>query len=349
MYHFCTYFDRHYLVQGLALYRSLTRNAEPFVFYVLCQDSFTYDALSRLNLPDLFPIPLEEFERDDADLLRAKQNRSRIEYYFTCTPSLLLYILNHFPKVDVVTYLDADLFFYSSPAPIYDELGEQSILIVGHRFPEQLRHLEKLGIYNVGLLAFRNDGYARECLHWWRQRCLEWCYQRAEDGRFADQKYLDDWPTRFRKIVVLQHKGANVAPWNIAGLDIREFNGSVLVDSYPLIFFHFTCLRIISSIVFDPGLDTYGAQLSDTLKRQIYGPYLRELRASMRQVSSQFGGARKGGRTYVWRDLVYLVLRGRKLLLIIGAVTAELNLGLITHPVAYVRQSTRRRFRDTRT
>ena len=190
MRYYCTYFDRHYLLRGLALYRSLQAHGEPFTLWVLCFDAESCDALRRLDRADLVPIPLDDFERGDAELLAAKQDRSRVEYYFTCTPSLPRYILDRSPQVDLITYLDADLFFYASPEPIFDELGDGSILIVAHRFPPGRPHLWLSGIYNVGLLAFRRDARARECLEWWRARCLEWCYDRMEPGRFADQKYL---------------------------------------------------------------------------------------------------------------------------------------------------------------
>jgi hypothetical protein len=283
------YFDEHYLVRGLTLYRSLTRHANPFVLWVLCLDDFTCDALSKLDLPNLRPISLQELEHDDEALLAAKQNRSQVEYYFTCTPSWSLYILNHFPEVDLITYLDADLFFYSSPAPIYEELGDQSVLIVGHRFPEHLRHLEEFGIYNVGLLAFRDDPYGRECLQWWRDRCLEWCYDRVDNGRFADQKYLDDWPVRFQRLVVLQHKGAGLAAWNLGNHSLSLENGQVLVDSQPLVFFHLQGFKQIGRWLYDPGLAIYGVHADSLLKQHIYKPYIRGLCDSARWLSGPVG------------------------------------------------------------
>src|SRR5712691_2882118 len=221
MYHFCTYFDHRYLPRGLALYRSLKQHCRSFQLWVLCMDRECYDVLSQLDLPDIQLIALEDFEKDDQELLGAKQNRTLIEYYFTCTPSLPLFILNNCPEVGIITYLDADFFFFADPAPVFDEIADHSIAIIGHRFPAQLRHREQYGIYNVGWLSFRRDEQAFSCLVWWRERCIEWCYDRCEDGRFADQKYLDDWPTRFQGVVVLNHQGVNLAPWNLANYKIR--------------------------------------------------------------------------------------------------------------------------------
>lgn len=277
MFYFCTYFDSNYLIKGLALYRSLIRHAMPFRLWVLCFDNLTYEILQKLALPEVDPILLRDFEEGDEELLQAKSNRSQIEYYFTCTPSLPLYILRKYPEVDVITYLDADLFFFSDPSPIYQELDRGSVLIVGHRFPPRLRHGEICGIYNVGLLSFRRDDVGLECLHWFRNQCLKWCYDRVEDGRFADQKYLDDWPTRFLNVVVLQHKGAGLAPWNVENYSLRLENRQVLVDSQPLVFFHFHGFKQIRRWLYDPNLSGYGVHADSLLKRRIYGPYMREL------------------------------------------------------------------------
>jgi hypothetical protein len=189
----------------------------------------------------------------------------------------------------VLTYLDADLFFFSDPSPIYQELDEASVLIVGHRFPPHLKYLEDHGIYNVGLLSFRRDGVGPQCLHWWRNRCLEWCYDRVEDGRFADQKYLDDWPTRFPRVVVLQHKGAGLAPWNVSNHALRLENGQVLVDTQPLVFFHFHGLKQMGRWLYNPDLKDYGACIDPLLKQHIYGLYVRELQEADRCVSALAG------------------------------------------------------------
>ena len=278
MFNFCTYFDQHYLARGLALYSSLRERCPEFRLWVLCMDDTTYRTLTELNLHGLCPIALEEFERNDEPLKTAKANRSKIEYYFTCTPSLLLYVFNHWPEVDLITYIDADLFFFASPAPLFEELGTNSIAIIGHRFPPYLKVLEQYGIYNVGWLSFRRDVNGLACLQWWRERCIEWCYDRLEAGRFADQKYLNDWTTRFRNVVVLEHKGANVALWNLGNYHLEYQNGNtVMVDKQPLLFFHFHGLKKNASWWYSPDWKSYSVAPSMLLRRRIYAPYIKTL------------------------------------------------------------------------
>ena len=240
-------------------------------------DRVCYDILVQLKLPNVHLIPLEDFEAGDEKLLRAKENRRLIEYYFTCTPSLPLFILNRHPEVDRITYLDADLFFFSSLIPLYDEIGTHSIAIIEHRFPPHLRHSDIHGIYNVGWLSFKRDEHALACLQWWREQCLEWCYDRVEDGRFADQKYLDAWPDRFPGVVVLRHKGANVAPWNVSNYIVREDRGRIWVDEQPLIFFHFHGLKKVNAWLYNHNLGDYGVRISSSLLWSIYAPYISNL------------------------------------------------------------------------
>ncbi len=272
--YFCTYFDHRYLLRGLSLYRSLRRLCPSFQLWVLCLDEACYTTLSHLDLAYLNLIRLEDLEKGDTELLRAKQNRTQIEYYFTCTPSLPLYILNNNPAVDLITYLDADLFFFADPKPIFDEIGDHSIAIIGHRFPPALRHREVYGLYNVGFVSFRGDENGLTCLRSWRSQCIEWCYDRIEDGRFADQKYLDDWPSRFEGVVVLRHKGANLAPWNIANYNISSKQNFVWVDDDPLIFFHFHGLKRIHDRFYDPGLSDYNVKPTKFLLKKIFAPYM---------------------------------------------------------------------------
>jgi hypothetical protein len=335
MYHFCTYFDRHYLVRGLALYQSLTRHSGSFHLYVLCLDRETHDYLKQMDRPNLHAIALEEFEQASPELRVAKGNRSPVEYYFTCTAPLALHVLKSVPGVDVVTYVDADFCFFADPAPIYESLADRSILLIGHRFPPALRHLEIHGIYNVGLLCFRNDSRGLACLTWWRDRCLEWCYDRVEDGKFADQKYLDDWPARFPGTVVLEHKGVNLAPWNVCQYFLRSAAGEVYVDDDPLICFHFHGLRMLAPSFFNLGLNSYGAALGPVLKSDVYLPYLQTLKSLVRQPEiaglNRFTTRRQSLRT----ELTNLCVQGNAFVQA-GSFGMELPLRPLVKPFAWL-------------
>jgi hypothetical protein len=242
-------------------------------------DKKSYDILSVLDLDALKLISLQAFEEGDEELLKAKQNRSRIEYYFTCTPSLQLFILNNFSEVDAVIYLDADLCFFADPSPIFEEIGNSSVAIIEHRFPPHLKDRALYGIYNVGWLYFKRDENGISCLKWWRTQCNKWCYDWIEDGKFADQKYLDNWPNLFNNVMVVQHKGANLAPWNIENYNIDSRNGNIEVDDQPLIFYHFHGIKHILGKLYDSGLSDYRVRLSRMLLNNIYLPYLYDILA----------------------------------------------------------------------
>lgn len=290
MIHYCTHFDRNYLPRALVLFRSLKRHSPPFTLWALCLDDETHDVLASLAEPMIRPIRITDFERDDDALLTAKANRSLIEYYFTCTPSLPLYILRLEPHVPTITYLDADLKFFSSPQAVFDELGSSSIGIVPHAFPPGLHHLEKFGRFNVGLVVFRNNSTGLACLARWREQCLNWCYDRVEADRYADQKYLDEWPDLYGAVRILENPGAVTGPWNFTQHQITVSDGRLNVDGRDLIFYHFAGLRFIRSWLFDLGLGGFG-RMSHAIRMRLYRTYVEEIRDEEVVVARHLQGA----------------------------------------------------------
>ena len=277
MHHFCTYFDHRFLDRGLALYESLKQNSTTFKLWTLCMDRHCFNVLKQMHLSSMQLISLDQLEAADPALKNTKTNRTTIEYYFTCSPALPLYLLELNAELKEITYLDADLYFYHDPAVIYEEIGDRSIAIIPHHYPRRLRYREKYGIYNVGFIYFRRDENGLACLRWWRRRCIEWCHTRAEGGRFADQKYLDAWPALFDQVAVLEHKGLNLAAWNMANYRIFRDRSGIRVNGQPLVFFHFQGLRRIRPWLYDPHTLDFGLVLSTRIKKMIFVPYIRTL------------------------------------------------------------------------
>lgn len=172
---FCTLFDVNYLTRGLALYESLCEVCSDFHIYCFAFDDDCYKMLKKLNLKHATVISLYEFE--DEDLLSVKAARSRMEYCWTCTPSIIRHALNKY-NLESCTYLDADLYFWGSPEVLLNEIGNKSIMITGHHYTPRYDRSRKFGKYCVQFITFRNDGPAKNVLNWWRDACNAWCYSR---------------------------------------------------------------------------------------------------------------------------------------------------------------------------
>ncbi len=275
---YCTYFDCNYLVKGLALIESLTiRETSPFRIFVVCLDELTLSILNKIDHPNVVPVSLKRIEQNDEALSLAKGNRSLVEYYWTLTPTVLLRLMEEVPHGDAITYIDGDLFFYSTPEPIFEEFNGHSVLIHGHRFSPALQNLETHGKYNVGLLCFRRDERGLEVLNWWRDRCNEWCYARVEDGKFGDQLYLNDWPERFEGVHVLEHIGAGVGPWNHQQYSYaQESDGRISVDGRPLVFYHFHAFTFVTEGLIVPA-KILDYPMREEVVRWCVAPYLDSL------------------------------------------------------------------------
>lgn len=278
---YCTYFDHNYLSRGLALYHSLQRQAPQAVLWVLCLSDEAHEVLLALGLPGIVPVRMTEFEAAEPEVAATRATRSPVEYYFTCTPAWILFVLARETEAEWITYLDGDLYFFQSPEAIYDELQDASVAIIPHRYPRRLeKRLMKFGVYNVGWVGIRRNEAGRMVASWWRQRCIEWCHDYVDGDRFADQRYLDSFPRLSSSVKVVENIGANLAPWNIGNYRIDAGDGGVMLDAaVPLIFFHFQGLRKgLRWFIFNSHR-YYRTPFDAAVRRHIYLPYVRELLA----------------------------------------------------------------------
>jgi hypothetical protein len=273
MEHYVTLFDSLFLPQGLALHMSMERHAGGYTLWILCMDDEVHDVLTKLELPNVRLLRLSKLETPE--LLAIKAGRGKGEYCWTLTPFAPRFVFEADSVVFRVTYLDADLWFRKNPAPIFKEFdaSEKDVLITEHAYAPEYDQSATSGQYCVQFMTFTRDG-GEVVRKWWEDRCVEWCFARYEDGKFGDQKYLDDWPTRFADSVhVLTNKELTLAPWNATRF---PYGNSVT--------WHFHSLRI-SFVSKKSSLVVYGSYLLPKCTREnIYQPYLVDLRVAIGRI-----------------------------------------------------------------
>jgi hypothetical protein len=331
--HYCTYFDSGFLPQGIALWKSLKAHDASAVLWVLALDEVAASVMRGLDAADLRVVELTELEAADSDLLVAKGNRRRVEYYFTLSPCWPRYLFRTWPEIDRLLYLDADLFLFADPRPVWDDLERGSVLLCSHRLARFLHRYERHGRFNVGVLGWKRNSAGLACLDWWRERCLEWCYDRIEEKRYADQKYLEDWPLLFSGVVECKHPGVNLAPWNWMNHRYEFATQGVRVDGLPVVVFHFARFRALrgdwwwQSGQLDFGVMPWG------LRQALYCKYWRALASAadeIRKLNPIWAPSRRPARLdgAFWRLLPFRLLFGSDWLRVGGVfVSGRLGLG----------------------
>jgi hypothetical protein len=286
---YTTFFDSGYLSRGLTMIESVRSFDKESPIIVLALDQATRDFFDTARLPGVSTVSVEELEASQSKLLSVKASRSRMEYYFTSTPYLFKFLFEKLKQPGLcLTYLDADLYFFSTPLQIAKALGSMSVGITPHRFHQDLeRALAPYGDFNAGFVSFRDTPEGNTVLDWWAARTLEWCFDVPSQGRYANQGYLNSFPD-FPGVMIFPSPGMNLAPWNIKGSLLEKRNNENFVDGSPLVFFHFHGFKRFGSR-FVTGELVYRTRLKAAFKSAIYRPYAEHLQSNELRVKKALG------------------------------------------------------------
>ena len=155
-----------------------------------------------------------------------------------------------------VIYLDPDIYVTRPLDYIYECLNNKSVVLTPH-YCDIEEHFDgavseetfnKVGIYNLGLCALKNDKVGQEIAKWWQNRLQYKCYSQSSEGLLVDQKWMDYIPGFFPDATcVSSHHGMNVAIWNLheRELFIDDRQGYMIRrkktgEEFSLLFFHFS-------------------------------------------------------------------------------------------------------------
>jgi hypothetical protein len=274
MLNFCSYFDKNYLSKFLVLRDSLINNHCEHNFYVLALDDFTYQFLNENNFDNVIISSVQELEEEYAELIKIKRSRNLIEYYFTLSPYLPIFFKNKF-NLKKLNYLDVDILFFRNPQLFYNKLSDYSIILVKQNYKK------KYGLYNVGWISYNFlNSDTNKILNDWKMKCSEWCYDKVEKNRYADQKYLDYWPSLSKSLVAIDPEFSMISPWD-------TFPPSYIKNSVDFYSYHFHGLKF-SKNYFISGKSIYHFNFHRKFIENFYLQYIYLLNNKLMRYKLQF-------------------------------------------------------------
>ena len=268
--------------------RSLRRFDPQAAIRVLAFDETCERVLSDVFGSSIRVTGIDAFHSERPHLRALRESRSTWAYYATHKPAFVRFVLESSPPSASLTFVDADMNFFTDPSPAYEELGAAAIALSPHRFPASAEKLAVYGAYNAGWIYWRAGAAANQCLADWENECVAWCESDVQpDGRFMNQGYLNGWPQRYRDVHILTHPGVNLAPWNIDRHQLKWTAGNMSVDGGPLICYHFSGL-VRDEIGTWHSIYALPRQF-DIARKAIYEPYLDAVESESRLLLETYG------------------------------------------------------------
>lgn len=263
---FIMLFDNQHSPEGMVCLDSILKKQPDAKVFVLCLTPPVSEAVEKRGGT---PIELATFETRYPMIAATKSERPWAPYTQSLKPFLPEYVFDENPEVEVLTYVDSDMYFWGDPQEITEEFGDKSFMVT--------TRADMCDVYfNGGCFTCRNDDNCRQFLKWWQERCIEWClWQAGPGGRFGEEGYLNiikEEPGKFKGTYVNKHPGINAAPWNIMDRDLQKAeDGQLTVQGRPLVCYHYRAYFKYTE-VFDPEM-LMDRHLSPEVLDMLYLPY----------------------------------------------------------------------------
>lgn len=176
-------------------------------------------------------------------------------------------------------------------------------MVTEHGYDTEYNQESLSGRFCVQFMTFKRGGM--DILDDWDKCCREWCFDRFENGKFGDQRYLDGWSHKFPNRVHIYSSNYHFqAPWSNQNFKCEDS-----------IIWHFHSLKLIVVKKSYALIDCYGGYILNTeINRKIYSLYLDEIKKALSIMKLRGRVARVQriltGRTY-FIELIKNILRGK--------------------------------------
>lgn len=250
---FCAICTQNYVPYAKVLANSLKSSGNNEDLYVLIIDCSRSNN-SFLKIPNAKIVYLEDLNVPNLQQLIEKY--SAFELCNVLKPYYLEWLLNKYPSINYLIYLDTDIYVKNKFLDVYKYFENNknvSVLLLPNITPKSIVGKEtdysaetlffKAGLYCGGFYAIRNDSNSKIFLKWQQSKISKFGYNAPNLHMFVDQKILDFSPLLFPFVSIYKNIGYNLGHWNYYENQFSKLNNTYYVGDTPLVFIHFSFLK----------------------------------------------------------------------------------------------------------
>ena len=171
---------------------------------------------------------------------------SELELAYALTPFAIRYLLEQ--SYEQVLFLKLETLVLEDLNPLFIELNLKSAIVTPHLlFPNisdvninQEVDVLVAGVYNAGIVGFRNTTEALVFLNWWGQKTKSQCFRDISNGLHFEQRWLDFITSFIINLGVIRNAGINVAHWNLHERKLKIVNGMLYAGGDKCLVFRFS-------------------------------------------------------------------------------------------------------------
>lgn len=239
----------NYLSLALTLKKSIQKTNPELSFFI-----FLADKLNGVISDDSI-IEIETIQIPPASFKTLTETYNIIEFNTALKPFIIEY-LDQNRGFNSLIYLDPDIVVYNQLDAVWNELANGEFVLTPHMIePVHQAELDYLtlgtintGVFNLGFIGIQLTDSSRKFISWWKNHLLHYGHNNILNGEFYDQKVMNLLPVFSDKTIISRNFGLNVAEWNLHERKLSKVDGNFFVNgNYPLIFFHFSGVKMTSA------------------------------------------------------------------------------------------------------
>ena len=171
---------------------------------------------------------------------------SKMEYTYAITPFAIRHLLAN--SYEQVLFLKLETLVLGDLEPLFTKLNLNSAIVTPHLlFPDisilninQEVEVLMAGVFNGGVVGFRNTPEALAYLDWWSQKTKSQCFRDVSNGLHFEQRWLDFIPSFISNLGIIRNKGINVAHWNLHERALKIKDGLLYAGADKFLVFRFS-------------------------------------------------------------------------------------------------------------